>query len=465
MVANGCGRRWRRWGLKSASSWNVAPIAWGAIGVLWVLALWHSWECRGLFWDGASFLADIVLEQNFLLFDPSRRHVVFLVEIPVVAAIWLGVDDLHWLARWWSLGMFGVPTALYTLAVLRARNDAMILAATIAAIAMVFMTTSFFIVGEYNTAHAAAIVAAVWLATTDRPDVGSGIVLVAIAVIALRSYETFLWLGPLLALMTAWTIWRAPSRPALATGLYAAATLLFLGATVVQAHALLIQRDDPYLAYVLARRWDFRWNRQLMLLLAAAAVVLVWGLVRPDDLRRRRPYFWAGILLVLVALSPLLFFLKVLVGAPYAYPQHAARIAGGGIVAVVIVFMWANRLPALAVLKSPEASRRFVAFAGLMLLAMVPWDIFLTRLYSLYLDEVRATIRGQSGVIVLEGSRLDQHPNLWQGDQWTLPSLSLVLRSRPGDGILQPPIDSLSWNELPFTLSAPPDLGRYVWRE
>lgn len=451
--------------MKSASPRTVAAVTWGAIGLLWVLALWHSWECRGLFWDGASFLVDIVLEQNFLLYESSRRHAVFLVEIPVVAAIWLGVSDLHWLARWWSLGMFGVPTALYTLAVLRARNDAVLLAATVAAVAMVFMTTSFFIVGEYNTAHAAAILAAVWLASTGRLGIAGGLGLMAIAVLTLRCYETFLFLGPPLALMTGWTIWRAPSRPMLATGLHVAAALLFLGAATVQAHALITFEDEPYLAYVLSHRWDFRWNRQLELAVAAASVVLVWALVRPDDLRRWRPYLWAGLLLVVLALSPLLFFLKFGVGVPYAYPQHAARIAGGGVAAAVIVFMWSVRLPALAVLRTPEAARRLVAFAGLMFLATVPWDIFVTRLYSLYLQEVRATIRAQSGVIAVEGSRLDDHPSLWQGEQWTLPSLSLILRSRPSDGIIQPPIDSSSWNDMPFQPSNPPDLGRFVWRE
>ncbi len=443
------------------------------IVLLWSMALWHSWECRGLFWDGAYFLLEIVRAEGFLDFgpDPGRRYAMAVVEIPVVVAIWLDVSDLHWLARWWSLGMFGVPTTLYTLAVLRARNEPVLLAATIAAVAMVFMTTSFFIVGEYNTAHAAAILAAVWLATTSRLVVKPGIVLVLIAVLALRSYETFVFLGPLLALMTCWTIWRASSRPALAAGLHAGAAVLFLGAATLQACNLIYADDEPYLAYVLAHRWDFQWNRQLALVVTAASVVLAWGLVRPDDLRRQRPYVWAGLLLVLIALSPLLFFLKVVVGPPYAWPQHAARIAGGGVTAVVIILMWSyaaglgRRLPVLAVLNAPEAARRFVAFAGLMLLAMAPWDIFLTRLYAHYLQEVRTTIRAHSGVIVLEGSPLDEHPNLSQGEQWTLPSLSLILRSRPNDGIIQPPIDSRSWGEQPFLPSNPPDLGRFVWRD
>ena len=57
----------------------------------------------------------------------------------------------------------------------------MLLAAVIAAIAVVFMTTSFFIVGEYNTAYAIAILVAVRLATAERLTVLDGLFLAVIS--------------------------------------------------------------------------------------------------------------------------------------------------------------------------------------------------------------------------------------------------------------------------------------------
>src|ERR1700761_1124514 len=140
----------------------------GTILLLWCAALWHGWECRGLFSDGSEFLLAMVRYNDFgsAALDP-RSHVVFLTEAPAMLALRLGVADLHWLARLYSFSLFGVPTALYALALWRARRDPLVLATTLAAVATVFMTTSYFIVGEYNTAYACAILAAVYLATTS----------------------------------------------------------------------------------------------------------------------------------------------------------------------------------------------------------------------------------------------------------------------------------------------------------
>ena len=45
---------------------------------------------------------------------------------------------------------------------------------------------------------------------------------------------------------------------------------------------------------------------QFDLAVAAALVVVVWALVRPRDLALAKPYRWAAVCLVILALSPLL---------------------------------------------------------------------------------------------------------------------------------------------------------------
>ena len=58
----------------------------------------------------------------------------------------------------------------------------------IAAIGLVFMTTSFFIVGEYNTLYAVVILIAVRLATAERLTIADGLVLALLSL--LRSAST-----------------------------------------------------------------------------------------------------------------------------------------------------------------------------------------------------------------------------------------------------------------------------------
>jgi hypothetical protein len=176
------------------------------VGLLWILALWYSWECRGLFVDGSAFLVQVARREFFFDFYDPRLYAMILGQAPILTAVFLGVTDLHLLAQLLSLGLFALPTALYHLALMRVKDDPVLLAAVLAAIGVVFMTTSFFIVGEYNTAYAIGIVVAVRLVTAKELSVADGAFLLAVGLLAVRTYEVMIYLGPLLAVMIAWTV-------------------------------------------------------------------------------------------------------------------------------------------------------------------------------------------------------------------------------------------------------------------
>lgn len=442
------------------------------IGLLWAMALWRSWECQGLFADGAVYFLDLIMLGGFSGGDDyARAYANVVTQAPVVLAVKLGVNDLHWLARIYSLGLFGVPTALYSFALVRARGDLLVLAATLAAIAIVFMSTSFIIIAQHNTAYACAILAAVWLATTSNLRVRDGFVLVAIAALAVRSYEHFVYLGPLLGLMALWVMARAPAKPWSATGLYGIAAALFLVGFWVAAESIVaqnaVEEEQAYLAAVLVDALNFRFNIQLDLLLVAAAGISIWGLLRPDDLRGRWPYLAAGLVLLLVAASPALVVIKALVAPAYSGPQISSRTVAGPLVACFVVFVWLHAsgrtfgLTAPPVLEEPGVARRLVILAAAMVVATMPWNIMLTALYKHYLEVVRTTIRAQSGLIDIEEAIFERHPHLYHND--IAPSaLSVIMRTSPSDGILTNTEKNPADRVDPM---APPDVGRFVWRD
>ena len=412
--------------------------------LIWALALWHSWESRGLFVDGSAFLVQIVRREWFFDFYGPRLYAMVLGQMPAITGVLLGVTDLHLLARLLSIGLFALPTALYHLALVRAKDDEVLLAAVIAAIAIVFMTTSFFIVGEYNTAYAIAIVAAVRLATAKELTVLDGLFLAVIALLATRTYEAMLYLGPLLAAMVVWRLWRAPSRPWLATALHLLSAASFLVGMAIAIRSLAQPYSVEHLDETIETASNFWQNLQFDLALAAALVVVLWALFRPGDLARGKPYRWACIGLLLLALSPLLVLGDTLV-RPLAKSQYVARSAAGLVIGAMVLFIWAavsalrGRLPAFAALAQGDAGRRFMAFALLMLLSTLPSDVYLTRNWALYLDTVREAVRSRHGVIAFEDLPLARHPFDLLVEAWILPSQSLALRGKPGDGIIAPP--------------------------
>jgi hypothetical protein len=66
----------------------------------------------------------------------------------------LASRDVHLLAMCLSRRC-SRPAALYHLALARVRDRGALLAAMIAVVALVYLPTSFFIIGEYNVAYAA----------------------------------------------------------------------------------------------------------------------------------------------------------------------------------------------------------------------------------------------------------------------------------------------------------------------
>ena len=136
--------------------------------LLWALAACATFTCRGLFWDGSSFLVNMLDLGGFHDFYVARAHVDWLTQAPVLALSRLGLGDTRLLAMIYSATLFGVPAALYHLALARARRDPVMLGTAIAIVLAVWLPTSFFIIGEYNTAFA-AVTAAVVLAVTARP--------------------------------------------------------------------------------------------------------------------------------------------------------------------------------------------------------------------------------------------------------------------------------------------------------
>jgi hypothetical protein len=389
-------------------------------------------------------------------------------QAPIMTAIFLGVTDLHLLARLLSLGLFALPTVLYHLALVRVKDDAVLLAAVIAAIAVVFMTTSFFIVGEYNTAYAIAILVAVRLVTAQRLTLVDGLFLAVIGGLAIRTYEAMLYLGPLLSAMVGWAIWRAPSRPWLPTTLHLVAIAGFIAGMFVAIGSLTRPYSVEHLDETIETARNFWQNMQFDLVVAAAFVVVAWALLRPRDLALAKPYRWAAVCLVILALSPLLMLGDVVV-RPLAKSQYVARTAAGLIIASIVVFIWAyasnlrGKLPAFVVLGTPEAARRFLIFALLILLAVLPSDISLTQSWVSYLDAMRTTVRDHDGVIAFEDSPLSKHPYDLLVEAWILPSQSLALRAKRGDGIIAPPRDFGAWQ--PFPPAQPYPLGKYVWRD
>lgn len=455
----------------TAGDSSVVGVYRGAAAVLWALAVWNSVACRGLFWDGSAFLVEIIDADWFhWMFYPARAHVMWLTQLPVVVALKLGVTDTRILAIAYSAGLFGLPTAVYHLALRRARGDAVAMAVVLAAIAVVYFSTSFFIVGEYNTAFAIAVAVMTIVVTGKEVSWGDTVLLMFFGWLAFRSYEAMAYLGPLLAAAIVWRIrTTAPPGPASPRYLFGCfAALLFLGASAVSLMTLAQYWQHDYFMRVRVATFDFWQNLQFMLSACPLAVFAVVAFVRPAWLRGRAPFglLWLGA--ALLAASP---WLRLVDEATLLYPpaHHIARTAGGGLLWAMLAGLWlfaawTRRPPRLfEVLRAPRTGRRLAAaLFALMIGATVP-DIALTRLWTRHIDTLRTLIVGHPGVVDPVKAGLNQWPAKLFRQDWTYAPLSLLLRSGPTDGLVLPRQDYTE--PRPFDPACGlPELKGYGWR-
>jgi len=431
------------------------PWSGTVLTVLWVCGVAYSWLSCGLIGDGSYYLFDAVTVGPYKDVGHERAVPNLLAQLPLAVALAAGVTDLHWLARLQSLGWFALPAILYSLAVLRTRQDPLQQACVVIAIAIVFMTSSFLIVAEHVTAYAIATMAAAWIVTARRLHADDDVVLLVMAALSTRSHEVFAYLGPLLAAMTLWTVRRAPIWPSLAMATYLAAAALFLASAVLAWHAIATFEDQTYFASASSEARDFWKNPAFDLASVAALVIAVFVLVRPADLATMRPWLLAAPALIALALLPLLVLTSSYFGPPFAYSQNITRLAAGPVLVAIILFMWAHP-------KTPAPSR-LLSFAGLLFLATLPWNATLAVLFTSYLHEMKAAIGNRPGVIAYEDTPLPTKPRLLQGEVWSLPITSAILRKSPADGVIAPPRGYAGF--LPYAAADLPDLGRFRWQD
>src|SRR5215475_1409883 len=140
--------------------------------LLWSLVALNGWVCRGLFWDGASFLAIVLDTRTFHDFYPARAHVAWVTQAPVLLLVKAGVGDTRLLSMVYTATMLAVPTAFYHLALRRVRDD-----------------------GVYNTTYAAATLAMTILLTGRDVGRRDAAILFALGMLCLASYEAMIYFG------------------------------------------------------------------------------------------------------------------------------------------------------------------------------------------------------------------------------------------------------------------------------
>lgn len=452
--------------MTSAPAAPPSPAYRSVVVLLWALAINATIACRGLFWDGSPFMANILDLGQVHDFYTARAHVDWVTQLPLLLLSELGVRDTRLLAMVYSATLFGLPTALYHLALARVRHDAVLLGIVIAVVATIYLPTCFFIIGEYNTAYAAAVVAMAVTLTPGPRRLGDAVLLCLLGLLCVRSYETMVYLGPLLAAAIVWSLRREDDR--FKNGLMLVAVVAFLAAAFVGLSAIVDYWNHPHFQKVRAMSFDFWQNQQFVIPVIGLAISAAVALLRPAWLRGSGPALVIGLAATALALSP---WYRLVHEDSILYPpaHYLARQAAGVVLAVLLVCMWLHvawqRRPpeVFTVLRLPAVSRRLVlAMTALLLAAAVP-DVVLTSLWSDYLGRMRTLVDTREGAIRARDLPLLEWPDKLFAQDWSLPAISALVSRTPGRAYVLADKDYLSNPPFDPACGTLPHLQGYGW--
>jgi hypothetical protein len=441
--------------------------------LLWALVALNSWVCRGLFWDGASFLAIVLDTHTFNDFYPARAHVAWVTQTPVLLLAKAGVSDTRILSMVYSATLFALPTALYQLALWRVRADAVLLGTTLAILAAVYLPTWFFIIGEYHTTYAAATAAMAILLTGHGLNRRDGAILCGLGALCLASYEAMIYLGPFLAAATVWSMVRRhppeQSTDGVARLLGGIAALAFMCGAVVATGAVIEYWDHAYFTRVRHATLDFWQDLQFIVPLTGLGVLSVVSIIWPSWLKGGAPLVAVGV--VAAVLVSTIWFRQILNPEAMLFPpaHYVARTGAGGMLVAFLAAMWVHvawraappRL--LDILRQPLVGRRLVTAMFVLVLAATVPDLALTRLWVGYLGYFRGVVTSQAGLVSSSELPLGQWPYRLFAQDWTYPALSALVRSAPGQGVIVAPKDYRSFPPFEPSCGTVPRLEGYRW--
>jgi hypothetical protein len=417
--------------------------------------LLEIFSSRCLYADGSyNFIEDLKTGQ-FTGFVGVRCFADDLFQFPLIVAIKLGVTNLHLLRLAFGVGCFlPWPLALSLCRWLSPENF------WIAALACAagYLNTAFMAVGEHIVAHA-FFWPALFAILFSRPLTPlAAIVLLGSATILVHSYESLLFLGPCLAMLSLKRIcneetkdWRRLILLA-ATGLFlAAAAVAFFSVTNPDIPMQLWSFKDSMKHQVFLPAWTVVWSGVWLLLMAA-----VWA--SPPVCRfvmQRTGLVILTCVILLWGAWPLLMPDRL-----HPYNQHSARFLD---LLVPLLLLPVSLIAALR--PAWIASRRslLVGLTAAFLIAQSLWQISATWQWQRYVGTLKGILSSRTGPVWPLDTPLRDNPALIQFDwNWANPCLGIAINS---DGkinsIFLPELPPICIPFDPFVPGDLPKLERY----
>ena len=423
---------------------NPTPIACGFFALFVVFAILTA---RCLYADGSFYLVQVLAAQNFADIAGCRGFSHYLIEFPVVVALALGVNSIPCLTFLFGIGCFCAwPVAMSLCYRLAPRHFWLVMLAGAAG----YLNAAFMSVGEHIVAHAFFWPALFAILFVRPLTPFAAVTLLFSSVILMRSYESMLFLGPVLIALLVWRLVADKERPWQQAVLGTSVVFLIL-AVYIAWIAVKYPNQAQYYGFkqgFFHQLLDPVWTVKMSLFWAA---VMLGAMYPPVAAIFRRP---AG--MIVCAMIVLIWGLYPILEPQRLYPreQYNCRFLDLLVpLALTPVAAILSFRPQWLAAKVPD----LVRLSAVMLVAQSLWQLSATYQWEQHLSQWRNMLAAETGPIYLWEDRGFNAPDF----SWANPCQSLIIGPRHVQAMIVPdhfepwePFDPLAPKSLP-------DLKRY----
>ncbi|HEY1790151.1 MAG TPA: hypothetical protein VGJ73_18535 [Verrucomicrobiae bacterium] len=427
---------------KSPPNWTLIACAVFALFILLAIV-----TGRGLYADGSLYFLMVLKAGGFAPIIPCRDFATYVFQLPMAAALKLGINHIPWLIPFFGVGCFYAwPVAMLLCYRLASRHFWLVMLACAAG----YLNTAFMAVGEHIVAHAffwPALFAILFVRPLTPFAAGS---LLLSGFILMRSYESYLFLGPLLTGLVVWRMVRDQERPWRQAVLAAAAACFVLAAyfawkSVAHANARNYNSFKQGLFEQLAApvwtvKMSFWWG------------LFMGGMMFPPIAKALKlPVAW-----ILIVLFVLIWGAWPILAPAQLHPglQYNCRFLDLLVpLALTPVAMLLAFKPNWLAAQTPDLRR----LSAIMLVAQSLWHISATYQWQRTISSWKHLLAEKDGPIFLPRDRCFNDPDY----SWANPCVSLLVGPERVRAMIMPDHSEL-WQ--PFDWLKPstfPDLKRY----
>lgn len=423
---------------------------------------------RFLYADGSHWFVE-VLEKNVTGYWYSARHFAHLFpQLPLVMALKIGMKDIRGLLYLYGTSLFMPYVISLGICYFAARkNKVSYLFFPLLSLFAASMNAEFLIISESHF-----LVSLFWpllFLMLFHKGPGALILIILLAFPTLRSYESMLFFGPILATIAIWRGLQVKSQRFYRV-FWAILTIWFLAGIAVALRSILNPAGPASLqTFFLSSKLffmsygSFHYPCILSLLILLILTVLVW---RPGTLGRFWRWTVGGVsaACIIVALLPTLSPTTL---SPHL--QYEARILIAYLPAVLACILCAVHKGWFSI--QLVVWRRMFVLLALLGISQGIWHLTATYQWNKYLQIFRREVSNNCGLIPFEQSALSvldkspYHVSTSMNWNWTIPTMSIVIAQH---GLVKAIVASPSSSRCkpcnPFNPAIPeqlPDLRRY----